>query len=292
LTQEDVTVSTRPLLVLLVLLVLAGAFAAARPRPAASLPARLADVQRSTARWRTAALGVGVVVGTVSATAGSLGRGVVLAGPLLAWCVLLGVVVGELRVTAPPEGERTAVLETRRVRDYLPWRLATVVLTAAVLLAGLLVTTTALGSGDDMGRAGRTLYRQCSAVRSEASGPWPGSFYSLPLAVVVGCGLLLAAVALRQVVRRPRQGVDRSADDVLRRRAAETVTAAAGLLVVVPFAGVALVGGAALGSVSCAPAAWRVLASILLLLVPVLLVVGAWCAGVLLGSTSPAAVRR
>jgi hypothetical protein len=232
-----------------------------------------------------------VVVGTVSATAGSLGRGVVLAGPLLAWCVLLGVVVGELRVTAPPEGERTAVLETRRVRDYLPWRLATVVLTAAVLLAGLLVTTTALGSGDAMGRAGRTLFRGCSASTSEATGPWPGSFYSVPLAVVVGCGLLLAAVALRQVVRdrvraltgcrrraAPPRGRDRHRGRWAARRGA------------VRRGGPRRGCGPQLGV--CAPVAWRGLGSILLLLVPVLLLVGAWCAGVLLGSSSPAAVRR
>jgi hypothetical protein len=47
-------------------------------------------------------LAVGVVVAVVSASTGSLGRGLMLAGPLLALCVLLGVVIGELRVTAPP----------------------------------------------------------------------------------------------------------------------------------------------------------------------------------------------
>jgi hypothetical protein len=291
LVQEDVVVSSRPLLALLVLLLVGGALAAGRPRSTASLPPRLVDVQRATARWRTAGLAAGVVVAVGSAATGSLGRGQMLAGPLLALCVLLGVVAGELRVTAPPAVERTAVLETRRVRDYVPFRLATVVLTAAVLLAGTLVTTTALGSTDDLGRAGRTLFRQCSAVASEARGPWPGSFYSLPLAAVVGLGLLLAAVALHQVVRRPRQGTDVAADDFLRRSAAETVTAAAGLLVAVPFAGVAFIGGITLTGMSCAPAAWRVLASVLLLLVPVLLGVGAWCTGVLLGSTSPAAAR-
>ena len=283
---------SRPLLLLLVLLLLAGAVAAGRPRPAESLPSRLADVQRSTARWRTAGLVVGVVLALVSATTGSLGRGVMLAGPLLALCVLLGVVVGELRVTAPPAAERTAVLETRRVRDYVPFRLAAVVLTATVLLAGLLITTTALGSTDDMGRAGRTLFRRCSALTAEGRGPWPGSFYSLPLAAVVGLGLLVAAVALHQVVRRPRQGGDLAADDLLRRRAAEAVTAAAGLLVVAPLAGVAVIAGAALNGIDCAPVSWRVLAPVLLLAVPVLLGVGAWCAGVLLGSTQPAAVRR
>ena len=281
---------SRLLLVLLVLLLLAGVVAAGRPRGVASLPPRLADVQRATARWRTAGLAVGVVVAIVAAPLDSLGRGQMLAGPLLALSVLLGVVVGELRVTAPTERERTAVLEVRRVRDYLPWRLAAVVLSATVLLSGLLVTTTALGSADDLGREGRSLFRQCSAVSGGSSGPWPGAFYSLPLAAVVGLGLLVAAAALRQVVRRPRQGSDLVADDLLRRRAAETVTAATGLLVVVPFAGVATIAGITLNNVSCAPAQWRVLATVLLLLVPVLLGVGAWCAGLLLGGTKLASV--
>jgi len=282
----------RPLQILLILLLVAGAFAARRPRAAAVLPTRLADVRRSTALWRTAGLAVGVFVAIVSAVTDELGRGLMLAGPLLALCVLLGVVVGELQVTAPPAARRSAVLETRRVRDYLPPRLLAVVLTATVLLAGLLMTTTALGSTDDMGRAGRTLFRQCSAVSGEGRGPWPGSFYSLPLAAVVGLGLLVAGAALHAVVRRPRQGDDLAADDVLRRRAAATVTAASGLLVVVPFAGVASVAAAALNGMSCAPASWRVLAAVLLLLVPVLLAVGAWCAGVLLGSTQSAVARR
>ena len=284
--------STVPLVLLLVLLLLAGAVVAGRPRPTASLPPRLADVERATARWRTGGLAVGVPVAVVSAQTGSLGRGAMLAGPLLALCVLLGVVVGELRVTAPPAAERTALLETRRVLDYLPRRLAGVVLTAAVLLAGLLVTTTAMGSQDDLGRDGRSLLLRCSEVLTQSRGPWPGSFYSLPLAAVVGLGLLVAGAAMTQVVRRPRQGADLAADDVLRRRAAETVTAAAGLLVVVPFAGVALVAGFALVGLDCAPVAWRTSSTVLLLLVPVLLGVVAWCAGVLLRRSAPVRATR
>ena len=283
--------NTRLLLLLVLVLLLAGTFAAARPRPVAALPPRLVDVQRATARWRTGGLLVGVIVAIVSARVGTLGRGLMLAGPLLALCVLLGVVLGELRVTAPPAAERRAVLEVRRVRDYVPRRLATVVVASATLLAGLLVTTTAMGSSDDLGREGRWLARQCSDVLSEARGPWPGSFYSVPLAVVVGLGLIVAALALRQVVRRPRQGSDLAADDSLRRRAAETVTAAAGLLVAVPFAGVAMIAGIGLNGTSCAPASWTALSTVLLLLVPVQLGLGAWCAGLLLGRRRmPAAV--
>lgn len=280
------------LLVLLVLVLLvAGAVAAARPRPVASLPPRLVDVQRATARWRTAGLVVGLVLAAGSASSGGLGRGLMLAGPLLALGVLLGVVVGELRVTAPPAEQRAALLEVRRVRDYAPRVLAPLVLAAGALLGALLVVTTALGSADDLGRAGRSLFRQCTALQSESRGPWPGSFYSLPLALVVGLGLVVAAVALRQVVRRPRQGSDLAADDALRRRAAESVTAAAGLLVAVPFAGVAMIAALGLSGTSCAPTGWRVLGVVLLLLVPVLLGLGAWCAGLLLGrSRLPAAL--
>lgn len=275
--------NTRLLILLLILLLLAGIVAASRPRPVASLPPRLVDVQRATARWRSGGLLVGAVVAVVAAQVSSLGRGLMLAGPLLALCVLLGVVLGELRVTAPPADERTAALEVRRVRDYVPRVLGPVVLTAGALLGLLLTVTTALGSPDDMGRAGRSLFRQCTELTSEARGPWPGSFYSVPLALVVGLGLLVAAVALRQVVRRPRQGADLGADDALRRRAAETVTAAAGLLVAVPFAGVAMIAAGGLNGISCAPTTWRVLSTVLLLLVPVLLGLGAWCAGLLLG---------
>lgn len=275
--------NTGLLVLLLLLLLLAGIVAASRPRPVTSLPPRLVDVQRATARWRTGGLLLGIVVAVAAAQVGSLGRGPMLAGPLLALCVLLGVVLGELRVTAPPADERTAVLEVRRVRDYAPRVLGPVVLTAATLLGLLLTVTTALGSPDDMGRAGRSLFRQCTAFSSEARGPWPGSFYSIPLALVVGLGLLVAALALRQVVRRPRQGADLGADDALRRRAAETVTAAAGLLVAAPFAGVATIAGLGLNGTSCAPRTWQVLSTVLLLLVPVLLGLGAWCAGLLLG---------
>lgn len=275
--------NTSLLVLLLLVLALAGTVAAARPRPVAALPPRLVDVQRATARWRTGGLLVGVVVAVAVAQTGTLGRGPMLAGPLLALCVLLGVVLGELRVTAPPAEERTAALEVRRVRDYAPRVLGPVVLAAAALLGVLLAVTTALGSADDLGRAGRSLFRQCSPVLSEARGPWPGSFYSVPLALVVGLGLVVAALALRQVVRRPRQGSDLAADDALRHRAAETVTAAAGLLVAVPFTGVATIAGIALTGTSCAPTTWQVLSAVLLLLVPVLLGLGAWCAGLLLG---------
>jgi hypothetical protein len=155
-------------------------------------PQPLGRRARTTARWRLAGLGVGIGVGIVAAQLDVLGRGLMLAVPLCALCVLVGVVIGELRITAPRGPVRSAGLEVRRIRDYLPRRLTRVVAAATVLLVLVLGMTTAAGSPDDLGRAGRTLARQCSALVGTAVGPWPGSFYTAPLATVVLAGLVLA----------------------------------------------------------------------------------------------------
>jgi hypothetical protein len=246
-----------------------------------ALSERLWATARSTARWRLAGLVVGFVVGATAAGLDVLGRGLLLAAPLCALCVLAGVVAGELRVTSPRGAVRSAGLEIRTVRDYLPRALTRAVLAATVLLGVVLAVTTAAGAPDDLGRAGRALARQCSAVASESVGPWPGSFYSVPLAVVVASGLVLAGIALRRVVHRPRSGDDPRVDDALRRHAAEAVIAGCGLLVAVPLAGVSFFAAHALLDLDCAPAAWTVAGAALGLLVPALAVLAVRCGTVL-----------
>src|SRR5690348_18438168 len=98
---------------------------------------------RRTAHWRWAGLGAGLAVGGAAAGWGALGRGFLLAAPVFGLCVLTGVVAGELTVRPPGGRTRAAVLEVRRVRDYLPRRLTTAVLGAAVALASLAAVTTA-----------------------------------------------------------------------------------------------------------------------------------------------------
>jgi hypothetical protein len=242
---------------------------------------RLRLAARTTRRWRVAGFVAGVIVAVVTAQQGALGRGLLLAGPLCALCILAGVVMGELQVSAPNGTVRSADLQVRRVRDYLPRRLACAVAFATALLLVVLTVTTATGSADDLGRAGRSFARVCSAVQGGSTGPWPGSFYALPLAAVVVIGLLLATFALRRVVQRPRQGEDAVVDDGLRRQAAEAVTAACGLLVAVPLAGVSLVTAGALHNHICPPAGSSVIVIALLVLVPVLILLAAWCVGVL-----------
>jgi hypothetical protein len=271
-------------LVVVVAAIVAAAVAALRqglPRTG-DLPARARNAARTVASWRLAGVIVGVVAGVLSLLAGSLGRGVMLAAPLFALCVLAGVVVGELLV-APPEGPvREAGLKVRRWRDYLPPRLASVVAGSAALLGVILVATTLAGSTDDMGRAGRQLVRRCSAVMTQGHGPWPGSFYSLPLAVVVGGGLLLAGVAVVRIARRPSQAEDPALEDALRRRSAAAVTAAAGLLVAVPLFGVSGIAGVGLLGISCRPALWTVLGWALVAVLPFALGLAARCLVVLL----------
>ena len=242
------------------------------------------------ARW--AGLLVGVVAAVLVLGSGSLGVGVLLSAPALGLGVLLGVVVGELigsRVSR--DRVRVAALEVRRVRDYLPRGLTATVATAGSLLAALLALTTAMAAPDDMGRSGRALFRRCSAAMGESHGPWPGSFYSLPLAVVLLVGAGIALVALRVVVLRPRSSGpgDPLEDDAWRRRSVTAVVGSLGVLVALPLAGVAFLAAAGLGGIGCRPVAWTVGAWVLGLTVPAALAVATWSA---LAIVAPGMVGR
>lgn len=240
---------------------------------------------RRTAHWRWAGLGAGLAVGGAAAGSGALGRGFLLAAPVFGLCVLAGVVAGELSVRPAAGRTRAAVLEVRRVRDYLPRRFTGAVLGATAALAALIAVTSAVAAPDDLGRAGRSLQLACGPGLMQASGPWPGSFYTVPLGVVVAAGLVLAGGALRAVIGRARTGTDPdavAADDVLRWRAACTITGACGILVAVPLAGLCLVSAGAVLSFSCRPA-WLTVAgwALVALAVPAVGLFG-WCAAVLL----------
>jgi hypothetical protein len=131
---------------------------------------------------------IGALIGLIAAWAAatsswlSLGRGLMLAPVAWGACVLLGVLFGERWVRRPDAGTiRTAELRPRWVRDYLPRPLT--------------------GNGV-----------------STATGPYPGSFYSIPLAISLSLATLLAAGAAVRAVRRPHGQVSGRADtDALRR---------------------------------------------------------------------------
>jgi hypothetical protein len=220
--------------------------------------------------WRFAGFAVGVVAASLLATTPPswLGRGVMLAAPAFSLCLLAGVVVGELATTRAIGPTRTATLEVRTVRQYLPRAMAGWVAALLVALAILLTMTTLSADPDDLGRAGRTFSLPCDGDATATAGPWPGSYYSAPMAAAVILGLGVAALVARVVARRHRPGSEPeqlAADDRARRRSALVVTAACGIVVAAPLAGSALLAGSKLLRYDCAqtslvPLGWAVIA--------------------------------
>jgi hypothetical protein len=248
----------------------------------------LGHIARHVARWRLAGVAGGLLAAVAVAGVDGLGVGLLLAAPAFALCVLAGVLVGEVTAVGPASTPtRGAALETRRAGDYLPVRLGGAVAAMAGVLGLLLVATSASAAADDLGRAGRELRQVCPDGMVAGGSPWPGSFYSVPLALTVLVGLLLAGAALRGVVGRSRAGLGadpelRALDDLVRRRAARAIVAACGVLISAPLAGTAVVAGGRLLVMPCTPA-WATAAGwVLVALALGALVALAWCASGLL----------
>ena len=228
----------------------------------------------------TAAVALGGVVSWVVDSSLDLGRGTMLVPAVLGVFVVAGVGLGETVVRPRrPAGPRTASLAPRRVSEYLPRALARAVGGITALHLSTLALTTATASADDMGRAGRQVAAGCGNTAS-AAGPYPGSFYSVPLFLLLLVIALVTAAALTAVIRRPRGfAPDDVGDDVLRRRSTTRVVAAAGAAVAASHVGIAFFAGTALHRMACRgawmdPAGWMLLAS-----VPVALLLLGWFLG-------------
>jgi hypothetical protein len=286
--------SLLPILVLLFGLMACGVLVALLARRAPRQPAVAAgDIPRAvahrTAVLRWAGVTIGVIVGVITARSGDLGMGLLLAAPLFGLCVLVGVLAGELTARPPHGPTRTAAVEVRRIRDYLPRPLGRVVATAGGVLLVMLTATTWAGSTDGMGRPGRSLTWQCTIDSFESHGPWPGVFYTGRLVVVVLVGLLMAYLAVRAIVQRPRFGstTDVAVDDALRKRSARVVTGAVGVLIAIPLAGVSMTAAGGLLGISCAPSWWTIMGLVLLAMVAASLVLVSWCIASILTLMDP-----
>lgn len=236
-------------------------------------------------RLRPVGAVLGTVTGVVVATVDPLGRGLLLAPALAALGLMVGVLVAELVVRPPTSTRRSASLSVRRVRDYVPRALTAAVAAAGVVLVALGTVTTLAGSPDDLGREGRWLSLACSPSMSSASGPWPGSYYTVPLAVLVLVGLAVATVGVRLAVSRPplaaiapvaTDGTPAGrvtttdptpwVDDELRARSVRAVVAGAGVMLGLPLVGLCLTAGIALLGHGCG-IAWFAFAALGTLLV-------------------------
>lgn len=204
---------------------------------------------------RLAGLVLGLALAWQVADGQGYGRGLLPAPAVLGLVVLVAVALGETVVRpARATGPRTASLVPRRVRDHLPRRLAAVVGLQAAALLALVALTTATASRDEYTDSVRAL--ACStAAGGDARTPYPGSFYTLPLLGVLALVAVVAVLAARRVVLRPRGTGD---DTALRRQSLAVVTAAVGVAVSAPYLGVAVTAGSALAALGnglegCAP---------------------------------------
>ena len=175
---------------------------------AASAQAQARVDTRSEWRWVRVVWAAALVAGGIAAWLVNglldLGRGMMLVPAVLGLSVVAGVGLAESVVRPQrPTGARTASLSPRRVVHYLPRTLGVAVAGIATLHLGTLALTTVTASADDMGRAGRSIAAQCGTTGS-AAGPYPGSFYSAPLALLLLLIGLVASASLSAVVRRPR----------------------------------------------------------------------------------------
>lgn len=257
---------------LLVLLVLLGGplLLLVIARAAQSLARGRVDARREWTWVRVTWAGALVIGGAAAWLVNAsldLGRGTMLVPAVLGLFVVAGVGLTETVVRPQrPAGPRTASLTPRKVVDYVPRPLAAAVGGMTALHVATLTLTLTTASSDDLGRAGRQIAAQCGDTGSGA-GPYPGSFYSVPLILVLLVIGLVAAAALTAVVRRPRGlAPDDVGDDELRRRSTTRVLAAAGAAVAASHAGIAFFAGTALLRMDCQrswmhPVGWFLLAS-------------------------------
>lgn len=219
---------------------------------------RLRELRRTTGLARAAGGGAGLVVVVALVSLDHTGR-LMAVSPAVAGVVLLvAVMIGQARARDAARVAGRASLERRGIAHYLPRWPAAVVTAGLVLLAALLGWTTVRAAPSEFGRMSRFAF-ECMVesgagvgVASYLRGPFPGSFYSVPVAIAVVILVGLAVVALWSVTMRPRNGSDTDLvrlDDAMRRQAAEGIVGAVGLSV-----GITLTAVAGLTAMAVAPA--------------------------------------
>jgi hypothetical protein len=224
------------------------------------VPDTMRPIVRRSAVLRLAGFGVGLAAAAAISTTAPpnwLGLEAALAAPAFTLCLLAGVLIGELSSSVPTGPDRAAPIEVRSVRSYLPRFMTGAVIAIGGALAVLLTVTSRMGDADDMGRSGRSLTLSCGDLTA-SSGPWPGVYYTLPIAASVLIGIAVAVPTLHAVTRRRRPATDdavRTADDDARRASARTIIAACGVLVAMPLTGTGLFAGVVMVSHSCATTA-------------------------------------
>lgn len=257
--------------------------------------ARLRSVSETS---RISALVAGAIIAVALAMLLPLGLGVFLAPTAFAGIQILAILVAGVFSHNAARTPGVSGLEVRGVQPYLPKGLTILVGSVTSILLGAIAWTTAVGTPDSLGNAGRSFsyLSPCDFEKCENSfGPWPGSFYSIPLVTLLAVVLALAVIAVIVTVRRPRNASDPEivrVDDFVRARAVESVIAALGLASAVTLCAISLLVANGLGNpLNNIPAPLRVPGWGAIPLIFASLGVALWCTVVLLlpGGTAPVA---
>lgn len=209
---------------------------------------RYAGLQKLWFRSQCARV-LGIAIAAVGVFAGfSLGDRWAAVSPAFVGISLVSAVMLEQRIgSTAAQVPGVASLERRSLTRYVPIELAL----GNVL--GLAVLASILGLGVlTAGADGRSLEWACRDGAdsdlisiSGAGSPYPGVFYVLPVSGGILAVLILAAIALRMVVGRPRNGADPDLvriDDAMRRSASRGILFALLFTVSATGMGVSLAG--------------------------------------------------
>ncbi|UFU07431.1 hypothetical protein [Ruania halotolerans] len=170
---------------------------------------------------------------------GLYGQGLSLAPFVVAIVWVLGGIAAEM-VTRSALRDGGAALEVRSLERYLPRRSAFLLGFSIVLLVATAVITTVVAGAD-----GRSLAYACGPDCMSTRTPWPGAFYTAPLAVAFMILLVLVAINVHLAVTRPRGNlaeVDLAADDDTRSAAVAAALAVVALAIAATAAGLVMFG--------------------------------------------------
>lgn len=222
---------------IIALLLAVGTVAAIRPRRDTESHPGLDTISRTTYHTRLVCLVISIV-GTLAITLLDE-RLAIIAPAAIAGSLIIAQIIAEVAVYRRAQEKGIAALEVRTVSDFLPFRQLAITATATLALVGYLFTTSRIA--DD---SGRTLSYTTGDVMNTA-GPFPGTAFSIPIAISVALLSVLLIAGLAVVARRPRNGADShlaGVDDQLRRASATGMVAAVGIGVAVYMMGTAYFG--------------------------------------------------
>lgn len=233
-------------------------------RDLAAFP-RLQQLRRVGAISRGAGAVAALVVGGVLASVDATARLAAVAPAAMGAVMICAILLGQHLTRDAAFHAGSASLERRNLRTYVPTVLAWTVGVVLVLLASILAWSTAVAGTSDLGRASVYPY-ECLVDTDNGptwafgwNGPFPGGYYSLPIAAALSVLCVIAVVALILVARRPRNGADAELvrlDDALRRQTSEGILASVGLAVSLTLLGVGLVATVAQLGTGCEASVW------------------------------------